>query len=72
MELEADFGSSILPVDLQTMGQWASYCVTQRRQGNAIGLLDGLLAATALRHELTLVTRNVSDCPDVTLINPWD
>ena len=34
---------------------------------------DGLLAATALVHGLTLVTRNVSDFQGigVTLLNPW-
>ena len=31
-----------------------------------------LLAATALRHDLTVVTRNVFDFPDeVSVLNPW-
>lgn len=35
---------------------------------------DGLILATALVHELTLVTRNVKDFADsaVQVINPWD
>ena len=37
-------------------------------------LIDGLLAATALQHDLTLVTRNVKDFAGlgVQLVNPWD
>jgi len=36
--------------------------------------IDSLLAATALQHKLTMVTRNVKDFADigVDLINPWD
>lgn len=36
--------------------------------------IDALLAATALQHDLTLVTRNTKDFVDfrVRLINPWD
>jgi toxin FitB len=38
------------------------------------GDVDGLIAATAIVHDLILVTRNVSDFQDtrVSLINPWD
>jgi len=32
---------------------------------------DALIAATALVHKLTVVTRNTKDFPDVTTINPW-
>jgi predicted nucleic acid-binding protein len=36
--------------------------------------IDSLLAATALTHGLTLVTRNVKDFqhPSLTVINPWE
>jgi len=35
---------------------------------------DGLIAATAKEHQLTLVTRNVKDFEDlgINLINPWE
>lgn len=36
-------------------------------------VIDGLIAATALVHDLTLVTRNTRDfaCAGVRLLNPW-
>jgi predicted nucleic acid-binding protein len=35
--------------------------------------IDSLLAATALVHGLTLVTRNLEDSqhPDLTVLDPW-
>ena len=46
----------ILPVTLEICEQWGRLTVERR-----IAPIDGLIAATALRHQLTLVTRNVSD-----------
>ncbi|MDR2239266.1 MAG: hypothetical protein LBE33_02370 [Zoogloeaceae bacterium] len=39
----------------------------------ALPVIDGLLAATALQYNLTLVTRNVKDFAglDVQVVNPW-
>ncbi len=36
-------------------------------------MIDGLLAATALHHNLTLVTRNTKDvaATGVPVLNPW-
>ena len=53
----------------------------ERRKGAAKALarksplrvIDGLLAATALQHNLTLVTRNTKDVAvtEVAVFNPW-
>jgi len=43
-------------------------------KGITLGVIDGLLGATALGHELTVATRNVKDfggC-NVPILNPWD
>jgi predicted nucleic acid-binding protein len=39
----------------------------------ALPVIDGLLAATALHYNLTLVTRNSQDvaCTEVLVFNPW-
>jgi predicted nucleic acid-binding protein len=45
------------------------------RQQKKIGLGDALIAATALVHNLTLVTRNISDfksIEDLVVLNPWE
>lgn len=45
------------------------------RKNFRIKLPDAIIAATAVVHELTLVTRNVNDFKNITglrLINPWD
>lgn len=47
---------------------------TASATGNEAGTIDGLIAATALEHDLTVVTRNVKDFAGggVPLINPWE
>jgi toxin FitB len=50
-----------LPWDAAISRRWARLVSDLRRQGQAVPLLDGMIAATALEHELTLVTRNVHD-----------
>jgi predicted nucleic acid-binding protein len=45
------------------------------RQQKKIGLGDAIISATALVHNMTLVTRNVSDfqsIPDLFVLNPWE
>jgi toxin FitB len=45
----------------------------QAKAGRPLPLIDSLLAATAQRHSLKLVTRNVNDFHglDVEVVNPW-
>jgi predicted nucleic acid-binding protein len=45
------------------------------RQQKKIGLGDAIIAATALVHQMTIVTRNVSDfkfIDDLEVLNPWE
>lgn len=62
----------LLPPTAQVMREWGHLCARHQRKGRRLPVLDGLIAATALTHDLTLVTRNTSDYPpEVSLINPW-
>ena len=70
-ELPIFFLGRILPVDSGVADRWGHL---QAQVGRPLPAIDSLLAATALQHQLTLVTRNVKDFAgiDVPIINPWD
>lgn len=50
-----------LPFTGDTAGEWARLLASLRRRGVAMPMKDSLIAATALTHGLTVVTRNVRD-----------
>lgn len=59
----------IIPLDLKI-----SLKTIELRQKIRIKLPDAVIAATALSHNLTLITRNADDFKnilDIKLINPW-
>jgi predicted nucleic acid-binding protein len=63
----------ILPIDSETAIIWGEIIAKAERKGKPVPAIDGLIAATALRHGLHLMTRNVADfeATGVMLINPW-
>lgn len=69
-ELTAWFDGRVLPVDLAVAERWGRLLADV---GRPIPTIDSLLAATALHHELHLVTRNVKDFdyPGLEVLNPW-
>jgi hypothetical protein len=50
-----------LPWDADVSLTWAGLVSRLKRKGQALPLLDSMIAATALRHDLTVVTRNSRD-----------
>jgi toxin FitB len=67
-QLRQDHADRILPVTDRIALEWGRIAALRSR-----GDIDGLIAATAIVHDLILVTRNVKDFEDiaVSLINPW-
>lgn len=67
--LVRDFRDRILPVTTEVAEEWGRLNVPR-----TIPIIDGLMAATAKVHGLTLVTRNVRDVATtgVSLLNPFE
>ena len=72
-DLPSRFYGRILPVDAGIADRWGMLSAIAAAKGKPLPVIDGLLAATALHHHLTLVTRNVSDVAGtgVPTLNPW-
>src|SRR6266849_99651 len=73
IELRARFAGRILPIDVPIADRWGLLAAAAKREGKTLSTIDGLLAATALHNNLTVVSRNVSDFVDtrVQVLNPW-
>jgi predicted nucleic acid-binding protein len=71
IELPDWFGDRVLAVDATVADEWGRLTA---RAGPQLPAIDGLIAATALRHRLTIVTRNVGDFvkSGVEIVNPWE
>jgi len=71
--LLSDYQNRILPVDLAIIENWSAMVAHAEKIGQSIASMDGLIAATAYTHHLTLITRNERDFTacNITLINPW-
>ena len=67
------FNGRILPIDLGVADRWGRLTGSAAARKSPIPVIDGLLAATALHHNLTLVTRNSSDiaAAAVPVFDPW-
>jgi toxin FitB len=74
LELPARFAERILPIDVQVADRWGQLTADAKRRGRPLATVDALLAATAMHHNLTLVSRNVADFEGapVPVLNPWD
>lgn len=73
-DLAPRFGGRILPVTENVSNRWGILDGECQLKGTPLGTADGMIAATALEHDLTVVTRNVKDFAGlgVVLLNPWD
>jgi toxin FitB len=68
------FANRVLPATEPIGSRWGMLSAERQLRGTPLNMADGLIAATALEHDLTLVTRNVRDFANLGLVvvNPWD
>jgi predicted nucleic acid-binding protein len=67
-EIASNFADRLLPIDAIVGRAWGELSAAR-----SVPVVDSLLAATALIHGLTLVTRNMRDFrfADLAVLNPW-
>ena len=66
--IELTFADRLLPVGAATARRWGELSAIR-----SLPVVDTLIAATAIRHGLTLVTRHARDArfTGVPILNPW-
>jgi len=73
-DLRARFHGRVLTIDDEVADRWGLLTAQARKYGIVLPVIDGLLAATALQHNLTFVTRDTGQIPGVgvAVFNPWE
>jgi predicted nucleic acid-binding protein len=73
-DLRSRFEDRILDIDQEVADRWGFLTAVARHRGITLPVIDGLLAATALEHNLTFVTRDTGEIPSlgVAVFNPWE
>jgi predicted nucleic acid-binding protein len=73
VELQPRFAGRVLPIDAGIADRWGLLVAEAKRNGKTMPIIDGLLAATALDRNLTVVSRNAGDFAHahVPVLNPW-
>jgi toxin FitB len=68
------FDHRILQLDVAIARRWGRMVESLELKGRKLPIIDSLIAATALEHDLTIVTQNILDFTDtgVTVLNIWD
>jgi predicted nucleic acid-binding protein len=73
VDLQTRFAGRILPVDWPVADRWGLIAAQAKQKGLSLPIVDGLLAATALHYNLTVVSRNLNDFrAQVPVLNPWE
>jgi len=74
VDLPVRFANRLLPINGEIAEIWGAMAGKAQLKGITLPIIDGLMAATAKHHDLTVVTRNVKDFSvwGVPVINPWE
>ena len=65
--------SLVLSIDAAIAAVWGRTAARIEREGGRLAVVDGLIAAAAMHHGYTVVTRNVGDFANtgVALLDAW-
>jgi predicted nucleic acid-binding protein len=72
-DLKHRFKNRILNINFEEANKWGEILAAAEKNGSPLPAIDSLIAATALVHDLSVVTRNTKDMEGsgVEVINPW-
>ena len=72
-DLPVRFDGRIVAIDMAVADAWGRLQARVKRKGHSLGVMDGLIAATAEIYGMTLVTRDTKDLEPAgaSLLNPW-
>ncbi|HYL12770.1 MAG TPA: type II toxin-antitoxin system VapC family toxin [Terriglobales bacterium] len=70
-DLPLRFAGRILPIDPAVADRWGRIAGSRAARKSPLPVIDGLLAATALHHNLILVKRNTRDIASAGVFDPW-
>jgi toxin FitB len=73
VDLADRFAGRTIPIDEAVATRWGTLAGESERRGVPLPVIDALLAASALCHGLTVVTRNTTDLErcGVRCLDPW-
>ena len=68
------FAKRIVGLDVLVGRRWGRLRASAEQAGRPLPVLDAMIAAIALVHEMAVVTRNVKhlEATGATILNPWD
>lgn len=72
--LEMNYAKKTIAIDVETAHIWGEITARHQKSGKILHTSDGLIAATAIKGGLHLLTRNIADFENTgtLLINPWN
>jgi toxin FitB len=72
-DLPSRFEERVIAINAEIADHWGTVVARSEAAGRRISSMDAWIAATALAHGMTLITRNTSDFEAVIehIINPW-
>lgn len=72
-DLKERFQNRIIHINIEVAMTWGKVLGKAERNGKPMTAIDSLIAASAIAHNMTVVTRNIPDmrASGAALFNPW-